>query len=305
MSNNKNDQNLSTLTSDTKPNKLLSMSNFFMKKVVSVFLISACFFPFVSGSSANISDSQIENSLKGILAEDTRDKQFETTKVDCIFPIGAECRPAFYLNKYHFRFQSSPLDWMKGYSLETAIHFFETKFEDFFDEVEEIPSKFSGNCRFVKDVKNGIVSLHHFKKDVPLSEEKTRVRKLMLHRAEQVDEIFKKSESIGLICNRPTESDEEFIDFIKKFSNIYKDKKITLINIVDDETAKDVKQSIIFRQDNLKIIKFTFSDKTPEGNPEKKPGWIANYTAWDMVMKTIELGDTVFGNTRFPEEFID
>ena len=308
MNNNENKQNPTKRTFNSEPNKLICMSNFLMKKVISVFLVSVCFFPFVSGSSANISENKTENQLESVSAEEVKDKQreqFETIKVDCIFSIGAECRPAFYLSEYHFRFQSSPLDWMMKYSLDTTIHFFETKFEDFFDKIEEIPNKFCHDCKHVKDIKNNVVSIHHFKKDVPLSEERTRIRELMLHRAKQVDDIFKKSESIGLICNRPTESDEEFIDFIKKFSNIYKGKKITLINIVDDETAKDVKQSTIFNQDNLKIIKFTFSDKTPEGNPENKPGWIANYTAWDMVMKTIELSDKVFGNSKFPEEFVD
>lgn len=81
---------------------------------------------------------------------------------DLFLPIGDTCRPAYHLKMNDLRSQAYPLDWQKGYSLETVIHLFKTGFEDFFDDIVEEEDGLERDCRRVRDVKNNIISLHDF-----------------------------------------------------------------------------------------------------------------------------------------------
>ena len=214
----------------------------------------------------------------------------EQIEVDCMIPIGEACRPCQHLRKNNLRISAFPLDWMMSYSLETAIHFFETKFADFFENIEEIPNKYCGDHKFVKDTKNGVISIHHFKKDEPLESEHKKFRTIMLGRAEKLHNILENSHSIGLICNRKDASDKELIDFIEKFSKIYPNKKITLINVVDEDIP-DFKKSILFENENLKIIQFTFKDLPPIKDEKKFPQWEGNPGCWKKIMENIKVNE--------------
>lgn len=214
----------------------------------------------------------------------------EQIEVDCMIPIGEACKPCQHLRKNNLRISAFPLDWMMSYSLETAIHFFETKFADFFENIEEIPNKYCGDHKFVKDTKNGVISIHHFKKDEPLESEHKKFRTIMLGRAEKLHNILENSHSIGLICNRKDASDKELIDFIEKFSKIYPNKKITLINVVDEDIP-DFKKSILFENENLKIIQFTFKDVPPIKDEKKFPQWEGNPGYWKKIMENIKVNE--------------
>lgn len=214
----------------------------------------------------------------------------EQIKVDCMIPVGEACRPCQHLRKNNLRISAFPLDWMMSYSLQTAIHFFETKFADFFENIEEIPDRYCGNHKFIKDVKNGVISIHHFRKDEPLESEHKKFRKIMLGRAEKLHNILKNSNSIGLICNRKDASDKELIDFIEKFSKIYPNKKITLINVVNEDIP-DFKNSVLFENKNLKIIQFIFKDVPPVKDEKKFPQWEGNPDCWKKIMENIKVNE--------------
>lgn len=144
--------------------------------------------------------------------------------VNCVFSVGKDCRTCYHIQKNNLRFQSSPLDWMTEYSLDTVLHLFRTKFNDFFEEAEEIPDEFYGNCKCVQDKRNGITSIHHFKKDIPFEKEKESFRNNMLIRANKVDMILKNASAIALVCNREELTPEELINFIIGFDNICPNK---------------------------------------------------------------------------------
>lgn len=238
-----------------------------------------------SKTSCNINESNCASDVQSD-SQSNCDIAEDKYSVDCIFSVGSACRPAAWIQKFGMRYQSSPLDWMMGYSLDTAINLFKTKFEDFFEEIEEIPDKFCGNCKYVKDTKNKITSIHHFHKDVPLEVQHKEFRATMLRRAKKVDEILKKSESIGLICNRSNVTPENLIDFIKKFSEIYPNKKIVLINVFDSNTEV-TKKSVLFKEDNLTVVQFDFLDK--KCTEDNLPNWMGNVKEWESIMNTIEL----------------
>jgi hypothetical protein len=150
---------------------------------------------------------------------------------------------------------------MRDYSLDTCLHLFETKFSDFFEEIKERSS--NDKLRDIIDTKNNILSIHHFSSNKPLSEEHIRFRKLMAKRAEKIDKILNQSGSIALIYSQEQDvspsNKEKMINFIKGFNKIYPNKKIYLID-VENANIDGIKQDIIFKQENLEIIRFTFLD---------------------------------------------
>lgn len=241
-------------------------------------------------------NNQTDNSVTvSQVCNDEKDKKeneikSEKIKVDCMIPIGEACRPCQYLRKNNLRISAFPLDWMMSYSLETAIHFLETKFADFFENIEEIPNKYCYNHKFVKDTKNGVISIHHFKKDEPLESEHKKFRTMMLGRAEKLHNILENSHSIGLICNRKDASDKELINFIEKFSKIYPNKKITVINVVDEDIP-DFQRSVLFENENLRIIQFTFKDVPPIKDEKKFPQWEGNPDCWKKIMNNIKVNE--------------
>ena len=233
-----------------------------------------------------VSVSQVCNDKK----DEKNENEIEQIEVDCMIPVGEACRPCQHLRKNNLRISAFPLDWMMSYSLETTIHFFETKFADFFENIEEIPDRYCGNHKFIKDVKNGVISIHHFRKDEPLESEHKKFRKMMLGRAEKLHNILENSHSIGLICNRKDASDKELIDFIEKFSKIYPNKKITLINVVNEDIPY-FKKSVLFENENLKIIQFTFNDVPPVKDEKKFPQWEGSPDCWKKIMENIKVNE--------------
>lgn len=235
-------------------------------------------------SQANTDTKSEETDLTPEAAEQISEK----ICVDCIFSVGNACRPSNYLRECKLRFQAAPLDWMMGYSLDTAAYLFETKFADFFAEIEDMPGKYCDGCRFVKDTKNKVTSIHHFNKNVPLAEEQAKFRETMLNRANKVDEILKESSSIALICDRCNVTAQNLIDFLNRFSKIYPNKKITLINIFNSD-IQGIKKEVLFETDNLKIIQFKFRDKSTSG--KSVDSWKGNHAYWTAIVKSISLSE--------------
>lgn len=215
----------------------------------------------------------------------------EEVSADCIFSIGIACRPSGHLRDLNLRFQAAPLDWMTSHSLSAVAHLFETGFEDFFADIKEVPAQTGAKYRCVRDVKNDIISMHHFAKGVSLEEAQRQFRDTMLSRAGKVDKILKDSSSIMLLCNRNKSSSEEFIDFLNRFAALYPDKRITLINVYD-ENINGFKKEILLASDNLKIVQYSFNDKLPSGN--SADGWKGNIEAWTKIIKSIKLSDKFY-----------
>ena len=210
------------------------------------------------------------------------DKIVEKVEVDCIFSIGNNCRPAHYLRENNLRTNSAPLDWMMKYSLDTVIHLFETKFTDFFKNIKEIPTKNSVKNRTIIDTKNNITSIHYFEKSDSLKNEQIKFNKLMKQREDDMISLITKSNSIGLICARQYATSTDLINFINKFSKIYPNKKITLINIIDSN-IKNLDKKIILNKNNLKIIQYKFHDQVPNKS------WKGNSYYWNKIVKNIKL----------------
>lgn len=210
-----------------------------------------------------------------------QDVKKEKLIVDCAFSVGHDCACAMWLRKYNLRYQSSPLDWMYDYSLNTVAHLFETGFKDFFKQVKVDKNRTFNNHVYVYDTKNHIESRHHYDKDAPFKKEKVRVDKIMAGRAKKVMEIMKKSNSIALISHRE-EPYRDFIKFIERMGKVYPDKKIYLINVRHGK-SHNISSKVVYKKDNLEVIDYTFFNK------DNSLPWYGNPKGWKEVMESLKL----------------
>ena len=145
---------------------------------------------------------------------------------DLIVPIGPACRPAHQLQRHNLRKAAYPLDWMMDFSLDSVAHLLETGFEDFFVDIvedEERTKKLNPGLeknRYVKDVRNDIVSIHHFPREVDIDEGKIEFAKKMRTRARRFLDAIKRSSKTALVCNR-NDDIENFERFLVRVHDLY------------------------------------------------------------------------------------
>jgi hypothetical protein len=209
---------------------------------------------------------------------------------DIILSVGDACRPAYYLKKHDLRFYANPLDWMMSYSLDTVIHLYKTKFNDFFvDFVEDKQKSLEYNCHWYIDNKNNIISMHY--KDIESNNRMFRDK--MVARFDKINNILLNANKICFISNR-SESIDVYKSFLEKMSKIYFGN-MTYINIRNHEDIDAISPTFNHYKekmsDKLELIEYEFNDIHPQGNDLKinDDVWIGNYTFWDNIMKGISV----------------
>ena len=206
---------------------------------------------------------------------------------DFFIPLGPHCRPAINLRKNDLREFAAPLDWMGGYSLDTVLHLFRDKFNDFFAEYKadsENPKGAAGMLR-VYDTKNNIRNIHHFPDDRSPEDSYPEFKEKMDARAKRLEARLQSASCIALIAER-TESKAEMAAFLRSFSEIYPHLKIRLVNMRHDEKMPydDFRQEIIFDDGRLSYVEYIFND-TKEG-VEVASG---NTAVWSEILSQYRL----------------
>lgn len=210
---------------------------------------------------------------------------------DLFLSVGSACRPAMHLKNNELRFLSSPLDWQYGYSLETVLHLFETKFQDFFLNIEENKEwPGSGNNRRIVDISNQIISIHHFDKALPLDECHKLFMESMKKRFDRLDRVLIQSKRIMIICNRK-ESKESLLCFARRFGKLYPNLNITLVNVWDNkEKKKDYfeEEYLDNVSDNITIKQYVFNDSI-DIDTEEKFDASGNTICWNKLLSNYRL----------------
>ena len=172
--------------------------------------------------------------------------------------IGWACRPAHQLRINGLRDEAFPLDWQKDYSLDTVIHLFETDFVDFFKNIKE-----EGQKSFLETMKR---------------------------RYRNQKERLQNAKKILLLSNR-LDNIESLENFLIRFSNMFPDKEIRLLNIRDEwELAPgEIKETNKSINKNLEIVYYKVNDSCDEDG--KEYDWKGNARAWNEVLKS-------YGNPR-------
>ena len=215
---------------------------------------------------------------------------------DLYMSIGIACRPAMHLGINDLRCEAFPLDWQMAYSLDTVIHLFKSSFQDFFSDIEE-DTKQEGveKNRRIIDIKNNIISIHHFPQSQELEETQREFRKKMIKRFTNLDRKLRESKRIVLVANR-TESLEQLKDFLKQFSQLYPHLEIKLINVrtVETKNSDKYERKCYHVAENLFIEEYLFNDvyNSETGEMYSARG---NISAWGNILKSYYLSCSVDG----------
>lgn len=198
----------------------------------------------------------------------------EMFEYDLYIPLGPACRPAYHLHKCGLRRQAFPLDWQITYSLDTIIHLFETGFTDFFESIEvDLSRNGADNNRMVRDVKNNILSIHHFSKDLSITDARDLFHSKMQKRYQSLEREIKRSKKIALIMNWES-SKEELENLLLNFSEIYPQIEIMLINMRNDKSLMEnqVYEESLIINDKLKLKEYVFNDVVKMRMQKKRIG---------------------------------
>lgn len=204
---------------------------------------------------------------------------------DLYLSIGYACRPSYHLKVNDLRNGAYPLDWQLAYSLDTVIHLFKTNFVDFFVDIEEEQAAIENKNRRIRDVKNDIISIHHFSKNMELEEAHRVFIEKMKERFKKSDEQLKNSKRVILICNR-TDSIEKLRSFLQEFLALYPHLEIKLINMRHNENlgrdAYTTDEYVL--SDKLSIEEHTLND-TFSDTDEERDDWRGNVDVWAQILK--------------------
>lgn len=202
--------------------------------------------------------------------------------IDFIFSVGPACRPASFLKEDMMRVVASPLDWQMNYSLDTVLHLFETGFSDFFlDIAEDVNRSGAGENRYVTDIKNQIVSIHHFPKTSSCHAFQPAFIERVRKQYSKLNRHIKKAQTVALLCNR-NESVEKLGEFLKKFASLYSGKTFLMINV--RHTPALHKNTILkeeyFFSERCILHEYSFNDVNQIPNRE----WKGNLDCWHTVL---------------------
>ena len=145
--------------------------------------------------------------------------------------------------------------------------------------------------RWVVDKTNNIISMHHFPTDISLEDSQRTFISTMRRRHALLHDTLKTSSSLMLVCNR-TNSTAEFEQFLLDFSGLYKNLRITLMNIRNDNSMGtfDKRTNTHAISERLTILEHTFNDSVNRETGEKY-SWVGNRTMWNAVLRDYCLAD--------------
>ena len=208
-------------------------------------------------------------------------------QVDMTLSLGSDCRAAESMRRNKIRFFSSPFDWMMRYQLDAIYNALKNKGQNFFSDFSEEENENSKKFRYMVSKSTGMVSMHHFRKNISVEDAYFVFRYTMDKRFRELDELLKKAKSICLISSRKISTDE-IKSFLTNFLTLYSFEKIYYINI---HSTSEKEEIIETKYDNITIYEVYFNDIHPDGSDPKtnKKFWKGNIEYWDKILGKVSL----------------
>lgn len=179
---------------------------------------------------------------------------------------------------------SYPLDWQIVPCLEKVLHLFETQFEDFFVNIQEVESNSEGIHKRVIDISNNITSMHHFPKNIELKiGQKELIAKTKI-RFHNLDKRLRATKTCLLVCNR-NDSIDSIKEFLRAFSTLYPHLQIELLNVRNDRNLDSfhLHKEKIHMNEKLSITEYSFNDEYNTYTGEKFD-WQGNSALWKEIL---------------------
>lgn len=131
--------------------------------------------------------------------------------------VGGSCISALHLKAHCLRQLSAPLDWMMNYSLLETYRLFQNDFADFFTQC------YKDENDYVIDCKSGMISIHHFPKDIPHTQYLPEFWRVMQRRHQKIKTHIARSKCVVLASCR-NEDLEILESFAIKMHKLLNDK---------------------------------------------------------------------------------
>lgn len=207
--------------------------------------------------------------------------QIKKESVDFVISCGNACRPAYFIKLLGMRKFSSPCDWMMCYSLQHFLEIIDTRGSLMFRD-----SHIDFSNHWVKDNRTGMISMHDFNCNLPLSEQLPAFFEKMQRRANNTIIRISESSKVGLVMNRHISKDEllSFVSVLcKKFPHTF----FHVINIKDVPQLKKLKTSFHKESQNYNICEICFDDAHKKGREKSQNPlfWHGNAPMWKHVLK--------------------
>lgn len=188
------------------------------------------------------------------------------------------------LRRVNMRTFSSPLDWMFRYDLSLYSDLLHKREFDLFREYEENEESPSEH-RNVRDLRTGMISLHHFTKNQSIQEQLPDSHATMNKRLQRLISAIQQSKDVGIVMNRdiPAEEIKEFIDSLSRLSPSC---AFHVLNVRHSETQSRVTWKKVSGTGMHSIREVWFNDTHPAGNMEdgNAEWWLGNYRIWKKML---------------------
>ncbi|TLD80414.1 hypothetical protein LS68_006555 [Helicobacter sp. MIT 05-5293] len=202
-----------------------------------------------------------------LLSQYRKQHQEELLNVDMAVSLGDACIAAHYLQKFGLREFASPFDWMMCYTLKDIQNLLANDFEGFFVDIQDKEGFDANNhCRHITDMRNGMVSIHTFRKDRSIASQYPLFIETMRRRFNNLISHIRQSRHILFVTTRrhDQESFNEFLSFMSK----YHDAHYTILNITNAKETTDsilspAQRSVIKLNAKLTIIEYSFVNTFP------------------------------------------
>ena len=205
---------------------------------------------------------------------------------DFVVPIGRNCRPAGNLRDFGAYKYGLPFDW-KVFSLDAFLHVLETDFADYFANAEPVEGSpvFVGDTVYVRDLSNDILSAHDFLKYEDVEKQRVQMIKENRTAGRFMMKKIRRSKHVLLLSSRSEESREELIDFLHRFSKLFPEPDITLMNIRHKaELPYDLfEETVSWSEGKLHFDEYAINE-VDESADYEEVGWKGNQRQWYAIL---------------------
>ncbi len=210
---------------------------------------------------------------------DSSARQIDPIVADFFLSGGLNCTPALQLRRNKLRICSSPLDWMMHYRLADAVELYKTGFAHFFEDITEHPYDHP-RTRRVEDLRNGMVSIHHFPVAMSLADGQRYYRDRAARHFENTHRFLSGSSRYALVI-KSGESLDDIAAFADAMNSLY--PGAIVINV-----RQGLERSLrtIASPGSVTIHDFTFDDITvlDKQGIKGRPHWGNDYE-WGRVLR--------------------
>lgn len=202
---------------------------------------------------------------------------------DTYLPIGGDCTPAHYLRLQGLRREAYPLDWMV-FGTDALMHLLQTGFSDFFASIAEEESIEANPCRYIRDTRNDVLSIHHFPKDREIDDALEEFRATMRRRSVRLDDRLTRGHSLLMLGCRD-DADERVCRTLLDVAKLYPHLRMHLVNVCDapDMDSSELRQERYDLSDRLRATCCHFNNSC-DTHAQKPFGLWGNEALWRRVM---------------------